>query len=235
MKHAKALGTIVLLGSLVCVGLLAADDAKPPEAATDMKKVSYCIGLSIGRSMKAQEMALEVADFMAGLRHGLAGDPPRMTDEEMRQTMTRFQEEMKARQMDRARRLGAENLKKGADYLAENRKKTGVIVTASGLQYKVLRAGTGKSPAPVDTVEVHYKGTLIDGTEFDSSYKRGQTVSFTLNRVIRGWSEALLLMKEGAKWQLVIPPELAYGAQGAGPTIGPNAVLVFEAELIKVK
>ena len=235
MKYAKTFGTVVLLGSLVCVVLLAADDPKTPETQVDMKKVSYCIGLNIGGRMKAQDVALEMEDFMAGLRHGLAGDPPRMTPEEIQKVMTLFNQKMSTRRIERTRRLGEENLKKGQAFLAANKTKPRVKVLPSGLQYKVLRAGTGKKPAAVDMVEVHYKGTLIDGTEFDSSYKRGRTVTFAVNRVIRGWTEGLQMMKEGAKWELVIPAELAYGPRGTQGPIGPNAVLVFEVELIKVK
>jgi FKBP-type peptidyl-prolyl cis-trans isomerase FklB len=130
--------------------------------------------------------------------------------------------------------LSEKNKKEGEEYLAENKKKEGIITTQSGLQYKVLKKGTGKIPKSTDTVTVNYRGTLIDGTEFDSSYRRGQPASFKVNGVIRGWTEALQLMKEGAKWQLYIPSNLAYGERGAGRNIGPNSTLIFEVELISI-
>ena len=214
-------------------------DAKTEETETpgkvDMSKVSYCIGLSLGRNAKAQDVGLDVKQFLAGLDAGLAGKTPRITDEEIDKVMAAFQQDLMAKQMAKMEKLGEENKKKGADYLAANRKKPGVRVTASGLQYKVLKTGKGKQPKGSDTVTVHYKGTLTDGTEFDSSYKRGEPATFPLSGVIAGWTEALLKMREGDKWQVVIPSELAYKERGRGQTIGPNAVLVFEVELVKVE
>jgi len=235
----KALGAVIVAALLLGVGGVAAQDDKPDEgpkaeAKADMKKVSYCIGLSIGRDMKSQEVELDVEDFLEGLRHGLADKEPRMSVQEMQDVMAAFRRQMVAREQEHARRLGEENAKKGAAFLAENRKKPGVKVTATGLQYKVVRAGTGKRPKVTDRVTVHYKGASMDGTEFDNSHKRGEPATFAVGGVIRGWTEALQLMKEGAKWQLVVPAELAYGARGAGPRIEPNAVLVFEVELVKI-
>ena len=240
MRRAKGmLGTVGVTALLVGIGLFAADEVTPPgekpDVKPDMKKVSYCIGLSIGKSMKSQDLTLEVEDFLAGLRHGLAGDAPRMTEEDMRTAMTAFEQDMRVREADRTRREAEDNRTKGEAYLAQNKTKPGVKVLPSGLQYKVLKAGAGKQPKAADTVTVLYRGTFIDGTEFDSSHKRGEPVTFPVNGVIPGWTEALQLMKEGDKWELVIPAGLAYGERGAGGVIAPNAVLVFEVELIAVK
>jgi FKBP-type peptidyl-prolyl cis-trans isomerase FklB len=149
--------------------------------------------------------------------------------------MAAFQKEMMAKQQELAKRLGEKNKKEGEAFLSENRKKEGIKALPSGLQYKVVKAGTGKKPKSTDTVTTHYRGTLIDGTEFDSSYRRGQPASFPVSGVIAGWTEALQLMEEGAKWQLFIPPNLAYGERGAGSQIGPNATLIFEIELISIQ
>ncbi|MHA2219874.1 MAG: FKBP-type peptidyl-prolyl cis-trans isomerase, partial [Candidatus Hodarchaeales archaeon] len=145
-----------------------------------------------------------------------------------------FKKEMSQKQIAQMKELSEKNKKEGEEYLAENKKKEDIVITQSGLQYKVLKKGTGKIPKSTDTVTVNYRGTLIDGTEFDSSYRRGQPASFKVNGVIRGWTEALQLMKEGAKWQLYIPSNLAYGERGAGRNIGPNSTLIFEVELISI-
>jgi FKBP-type peptidyl-prolyl cis-trans isomerase FklB len=158
-----------------------------------------------------------------------------MTEEEYKATMTALQKEMMEKQADAARKLAEKNKKEGEAFLAENGKKEGVVTLPSGLQYKVIQSGKGKTPKSTDTVETNYRGTLIDGTEFDSSYKRGQTATFPVNGVIAGWTEALQKMKEGDKWQLFVPSNLAYGERGAGREIGPNATLLFEVELIAVK
>jgi FKBP-type peptidyl-prolyl cis-trans isomerase FklB len=153
----------------------------------------------------------------------------------MKEAFEAFQKEVVAKQEVKAKESADKNLKAGEAFLAENAKKEGVVTLPSGLQYKVIEAGSGKTPKASDTVTVNYRGTLIDGKEFDSSYKRGEPATFPVSGVIAGWTEALQLMKEGAKWQLVIPPGLAYGEKGAGPVIGPNSTLVFEVELIKVQ
>jgi len=153
----------------------------------------------------------------------------------MQETMMAFQKEMRAKQEEANRQLGARNKTEGEAFLAQNKAKEGVTTLPSGLQYRVLKAGTGKKPKATDTVVTHYKGTLLNGTEFDSSFKRNQPASFKVNGVIRGWTEALQLMEEGAKWIVYVPPDLAYGERGAGKQIGPNATLVFEIELISVQ
>jgi FKBP-type peptidyl-prolyl cis-trans isomerase FklB len=158
-----------------------------------------------------------------------------MTDQEYKETMTNFRTEMTQKKTAQMKEAGDRNKKEGEKFIADNKKKEGVITTASGLQYKIITKGTGASPKATDTVSVHYKGTLIDGKEFDSSYRRGQPASFPVNGVIKGWTEALQLMKEGSKWQLFIPSELAYGDRGAGRDIGPNSTLIFDVELISIK
>jgi FKBP-type peptidyl-prolyl cis-trans isomerase FklB len=158
-----------------------------------------------------------------------------LTDQEARETMTVFQKEMMAKQEVLAKKLGEKNKKEGEAFLAENKKKEGVKTLPSGLQYRVIKEGTGRKPKATDKVLTHYRGTLIDGTEFDSSYKRGTPTSFKVNEIIPGWTEALQLMKEGAKWQLFIPSNLAYAERGAGRDIGPNATLIFEVELISIQ
>ena len=158
-----------------------------------------------------------------------------LSDKEAQEVMMTFQKEQMAKLNENARKLGEKNKKEGETFLAENKKKPGVVTLPSGLQYKILKEGTGRNPKATDTVVTHYRGTLLDGKEFDSSYKRGEPATFPLNGVIRGWTEALQLMKPGAKWQLFIPPQLAYGERGAGQDIGPNATLIFEVELIAIK
>ena len=165
------------------------------------------------------------------MKDALSGAKPLLTEQEIQETMDAFQKEMMAKQDEVAKKNKAE----GESFLAENKKKEGIKILPSGLQYKVIKAGTGKKPKSTDTVTVHYRGTLIDGTEFDSSYKRGQIVSFPVSGVIPGWTEALQLMEAGAKWQLFIPPNLAYGERGAGGAIGPNTTLIFEVELVSTQ
>ena len=205
------------------------------ELNTDMEKVSYSIGVDVGQSFERQKLELIPEFTSRGLEDGMKGGELLLTEEEMAETLKKFSEEKMAQQSSDMAAAGKDNIKEGEEFLTANKEKEGVITTASGLQYKVITEGTGRTPKPTDTVETHYRGTLIDGTEFDSSYKRGQTTTFPVNGVIQGWTEALLLMKEGAKWQLYIPSDLAYGARGAGGDIGPNATLIFDIELIAVK
>ena len=197
-------------------------------------KVSYAIGLDVGNAMKKQSIDINTDIFVKGLQDALSGGKKLMTDDEIRETMTAFSREMAEKQKETMKKLGEKNKQEGDAFLAENKKKEGVKTLPSGLQYKVITEGTGKMPKATDTVTVNYRGTLIDGTEFDSSYKRGQPATFSVNGVIKGWTEALQLMKEGSKWQLFIPSELAYGDRGAGGQIGPNATLIFDVELISV-
>jgi FKBP-type peptidyl-prolyl cis-trans isomerase FklB len=195
------------------------------------EKISYIIGMDIGNNLKKQAVDVDPNILAKGVKDALVGGKPLLTEQEIRETMTAFQKEMMAKREVVAKK----NKEQGDTFLAENKKKEGVKTLPSGLQYKVIKAGTGKKPKLNDTVTTHYRGTLIDGTEFDSSYKRGQPATFQVSGVIPGWTEALQLMEEGAKWQLFVPPNLAYGERGAGDVIGPNATLVFEIELVSIQ
>ena len=205
-----------------------------PELTTTKQRVSYSIGANIGSNFKRQELDLDVKALTAGVTDALAGKTA-LTEAEMREVLNTFQQEMQAKMQAKQKVEGDANIKKGEEFLAANAKKDGVKTTASGLQYKVLKSGSGKTPKPTDTVKVHYHGTLIDGTVFDSSVERKEPISFPVNGVIPGWTEALQLMKEGDKWQLVIPSKLAYGERGAGDKIGPNSTLLFDVELLSIE
>ncbi len=204
------------------------DKSTPLKDSKD--KVSYSIGLNIGFNLKKQNVSINPDTFVLGLKDALAGKP-QMTDEQVKETMTAFEKEM----IDKQKAAGVKNGADGEKFLAENKKKEGVKTTASGLQYKVVKEGTGAQPKEKDTVMANYRGTLIDGTEFDSSYTRGQPATFPVSGVIKGWTEALQMMKVGSKYQLFIPANLAYGERAMGPDIGPNSTLIFEVELLDVK
>ena len=201
---------------------------------TQKDKVSYAIGITTARSMQQQSVDIDPDIFAKGLKDGFAGAKTALTDDEMRQVMTAFQKEMTENHAARMKAIAEKNQKEGEVFLAGNKKKNGVKTLSSGLQYKVIKNGTGNTPKLTDTVTTNYRGTLIDGTEFDSSYKRGQPAKFPVKGVIPGWTEALQLMKAGSKWQLFIPSNLAYGERGAGNMIGPNATLIFEVELLSI-
>jgi FKBP-type peptidyl-prolyl cis-trans isomerase FklB len=197
-------------------------------------KESYALGVNTAKSMQQQSVDINPDIFAKGLKDGFTGAKLALTDDEMRQVMTTFQKEMTEKIAVKIKAVSEKNKKEGEAFLAENKKKDGVKTLPSGLQYKVVKDGTGNSPKLTDTVTTNYRGTLIDGAEFDSSYKRGQPAKFPVNGVIAGWTEALQLMKAGSKWQLFIPSNLAYGERGAGNMIGPNATLVFEIELLSI-
>jgi FKBP-type peptidyl-prolyl cis-trans isomerase FklB len=209
--------------------------ADVPELKTDKEKISYSIGMDIGGNLKRGSVEVDPDLLARGLKDSYGGGKTILTEDQARQTLEDFQKTLLAKQAETMKILSEKNKADGEKFLAENAKKEGVKVLPSGLQYKQITPGTGKSPKADDTVTTHYKGTLIDGTEFDSSYKRGQPATFPVSGVIPGWTEALQLMKEGAKWQLFVPPDLAYGERGAGQVIGPNATLIFEVELLTVK
>jgi FKBP-type peptidyl-prolyl cis-trans isomerase FklB len=202
---------------------------------SEKEKVSYIIGREIGNNLKSQTIDVDPEILARGIKDAFSGAKPIMTEEEMKEVMTAFQKEVMAKRQELAKQLGEKNKKEGESFLVENKAKEGVKTLPSGLQYKVIKAGTGKKPKATDTVTTQYRGTLTDGTEFDSSYSRGQPATFPVNGVIPGWTEALQLMEEGAKWQIFVPSHLAYGERGAGPKIGPNATLIFEIELISVQ
>jgi FKBP-type peptidyl-prolyl cis-trans isomerase FklB len=209
--------------------------ADAPELKGDKEKLSYSIGMDIGGNLKRGSVEVDPDLLAKGLKDSYGGGKTILTEDQARQAIADFQKTQMAKQAETMKKLSEKNKADGEKFLAENGKKEGVKTLPSGLQYKEIRPGTGKSPKTTDTVTTHYKGTLIDGTEFDSSYKRGEPVSFPVSGVIPGWTEALQLMKEGAKWQLFVPSNLAYGERGAGREIGPNATLIFEVELISVK
>ena len=205
------------------------------ELKTETDKVSYSIGLDIGSTFKKQNMEVNLDLLIAGMKDAVGGKKPLLTDDQVKETMTAYSKSMMEKQAAKAKEESAKNAAAGEKFLAENKGKEGVKTTASGLQYKVIKEGTGAAPKETETVVVHYKGTLIDGKEFDSSYKRNEPATFPVNRVIKGWTEGLQLMKPGSKYQFFIPASLGYGERGAGQDIGPNQTLIFEVELQSVK
>jgi FKBP-type peptidyl-prolyl cis-trans isomerase len=210
--------------------------AEDKTVLTDLKdKAGYSIGANIGSSLKQDAVDVNIDALVAGLKDSFTGGATQLTAEQQQEALTAFQKVMAEKTVARQKELGEKAKKEGEEFLAANKAKVGVMTLPSGLQYKVLAEGNGAQPKPTDQVTVNYRGTLVDGTEFDSSYKRGEPVTFPVNEVIPGWSEALPLMKSGAKWQIVVPAGLAYGERGAGRDIPPNATLVFEIELIGVK
>ena len=223
-----ALATLAMLAG---VSVLGADSTDLKDAK---QKLSYSIGTEVGAGLKKQGIDIDPKAFSAGLADALVGKL-QLSDAEIKQALNSARTQLMAKQQAKQQADAAVNAKASEAFLAANGKKEGVKTTASGLEYKVLKSGTGKTPTLKDTVKVHYQGTLIDGTVFDSSIQRGEPVVFPLDGVIPGWTEALQLMKEGDKFQLFIPPKLAYGAAGAGDKIGPNAVLIFEVELIDIE
>jgi FKBP-type peptidyl-prolyl cis-trans isomerase FklB len=202
---------------------------------TQKDKVSYAIGLNIGKSLRKDSVEVDPAIFARGVKDALTGAKALLTDDELKAVLTTLQGDLQKRQEETMRQAGEINKKAGDAFLAENKAKPGVVTLPDGLQYKVLTEGTGPKPAATDSVVCNYRGTLIDGTEFDSSYKRGQPATFPVNGVIKGWTEAVQLMPVGSKWQLFLPAELAYGNRGAGPQIGPNSTLIFEVELLSIQ
>jgi len=203
------------------------------ELKNEKDKLSYALGADMGNNLKKFEVDVNAEMYVKGMKDALSGGSVLLTEQEIKSTIMAMQKDLQAKQQEKMKSQGEKNKKEGDAFLTENKKKEGVKILPSGLQYKVITEGKGKSPVATDTVTVHYKGTLIDGTEFDSSYKRNEPASFPVNGVIKGWTEALQLMKEGAKWQLFIPANLAYGESGR-PSIPANSVLIFEVELIKI-
>jgi FKBP-type peptidyl-prolyl cis-trans isomerase FklB len=221
------------LSAVVAMGLFAAmAHAQELKLQSQTDRVSYSIGLNIGNSLKQQQgLELNSEAVLTGVRHALTGGKTLLTEQEVREAMMALQKEMIAKQAN----VAEKNKKEGQAFLEANKKKPGVKALPSGLQYEVLTEGKGPKPGPADTVRANYKGTLIDGTEFDSSEKQGGPAVFPLNGVIKGWTEALQLMSVGSKWRIFIPSHLAYGEQGAGGIIGPNATLIFEVELVGIE
>lgn len=203
---------------------------------TNKEKASYALGMNVGSSLHRQSVDIDPDLFAQGLKDAMAGKKPLITEEEGRAALMQLQNEVRAQQAQKAKEEGDANKKDGDAYLAANKAKAGVVTLPSGLQYKILKEGTGPKPTATDTVECNYTGTLINGTEFDSSAKHGGPAKFPVNGVIKGWTEALQLMPVGSKWQLFIPSDLAYGERGTPDgSIGPNSTLVFDVELLSIE
>jgi FKBP-type peptidyl-prolyl cis-trans isomerase len=246
----KIYSVILALGCLMVMSVFAADQASKeevsipapegqptnPEASifkTEQDKVSYIIGTQLGQSIKKQGVEVNFEPLILGLQDSLENRTPKLTKEEIQKVYTAFLQRRKAKQAAERKKQATENLAKGKAFLEANKTKEGVKVLPSGLQYKVIKEGTGAIPTADNKVKTHYRGRLLDGTEFDSSYKRNQPAEFPVKGVIKGWTEALQLMKTGAKWELYIPADLAYGERGR-PSIPPNSVLIFEIELLEI-
>jgi FKBP-type peptidyl-prolyl cis-trans isomerase FklB len=212
----------------------AATKPKPLVLTTEKDKQSYAIGLSVGKGLHRDAIDVEPKFMLQGIEDALAGGKVLLTDDQIKTVMTDLQTQVRQKQEEKRLAAAEGNKKDGAAFLAANASKEGVVTLPSGLQYKVLVAGTGSKPTATDSVVCNYRGTLLDGTEFDSSYKRGQTATFPVTGVIKGWTEALQLMPTGSKWQLFIPSDLAYGERGREP-IEPNATLIFELELVSIQ
>jgi FKBP-type peptidyl-prolyl cis-trans isomerase len=202
---------------------------------TDKDKTSYALGLSIGKGLQRDSLDVDPNIFLRGLKDAMGGGKTLLTDDEAQAAMTALQNDVRKVQEERMQQAAEKNKAAGEAFLAANKTKEGVVTLPSGLQYKILQEGTGPKPTASDSVVCNYRGTRIDGTEFDSSYKRGQPATFPVGQVIKAWTEALQLMPVGSKWQLFIPSELGYGARGAGADIGPNVTLIFEVELLSIK
>lgn len=224
-----------LLG-LALIGASTLSYAAEPLKSLDTQdqKVSYSFGLVLGKRMTNDMPDLQIDVFVQGLKDAYSGNPQLITDEQVAQTLSDFQRDLQQKQLEEVQKAGEENKKAGKEFLAENKNKEGIVTLESGLQYKVLTEGKGLQPGPTDVVKVHYTGSLINGTVFDSSIDRGQPVSFPVNGVIAGWTEALQLMPTGSKWQLFIPSDLAYGPNG-NRSIGPNETLLFDVELLDIE
>ena len=223
--------TFAITAVALSFALAAFAEDKPPQLKDLKDRASYSIGLNVGFNMKQRNVDISQEAFIAGFKDAMTpGKQPQLNEQQVRETMMAFQKDMEQKQSEQADK----NAAAGQKYLSDNKGKDGIKTTASGLQYKVMKEGNGAQPKPTDTVTVNYRGTLTDGTEFDSSFKRNQPATFPVGGVIKGWTEALQLMKVGSKYQLFIPPDLAYGKEGR-PGIPPNSVLIFEVELMDVK
>jgi len=221
----------VIAASGFALGAEKAPTTKPVVLTTEMQKVSYSIGTIIGGQFKQQELDIQFDAFLKGIKDALGDENFAISKPEMQKIMMEFGQKMQKKMMEKQAKAQSDNAKKGADFLAANKKKKGVITTASGLQYKVIKKGTGRKLKPTENFKAHYKGMFINGTVFDSSLDRGIPLDMPQTYVIKGWTEALKLMPIGSKWELYIPGDLAYGAQGKGD-IGPNETLIFEMELL---
>jgi FKBP-type peptidyl-prolyl cis-trans isomerase len=225
----KALNYL-LGGAVIALGVnIQAADEKP--LGSQKEKASYGVGMNVGKSFKSDLIELDMDAFFRGFKDALSGAKSAVTEAELEQAMTSLRADVSRKSEERA----SNNKKAGQDFLAKNKDEKNVKSTESGLQYTVMKEGTGPSPKATDTVKVHYRGTLIDGTEFDSSYKRNEPTTFPVNQVIKGWTEALQKMKVGSKWKVFVPSDLAYGDEGRPPVIPPASVLIFEIELLGIE
>jgi FKBP-type peptidyl-prolyl cis-trans isomerase FklB len=206
-----------------------------PPLLTQKDKFSYALGMNLGSTLHRQSVPVDPNILARGLRDALAGGKTQLTEEQAKATLMEVQTEMRKKQQEQMQQAGEANKKDGESFLAANKSKDGVVTLPSGLQYKILTQGTGPKPAASDSVVCNYRGTLIDGTEFDSSYKRGEPATFPVSGVIKGWTEALQLMPVGSKWQLFVPSDLDYGDRAPGPEIGPGSTLIFEVELLSIQ
>jgi len=233
----RIVAALAVAGLVLSCTAHAADRDRTPkkELKTQQEKLAYTLGMDVGRSLKGLDAEVDFAAFVQGVEDALDGRDAKLSEEEAEQVKQAFMQRMREQHARKVDALAEKNKKEGQAFLEKNKKEKGVVVTASGLQYTVLRDGAGPSPKAEDRVRVHYRGTLIDGTEFDSSYKRQQPITFPVKGVIGGWTEALQLMKVGGKYKLFIPSELAYRDAGAGQHIGPNATLIFEVELLAIE
>jgi FKBP-type peptidyl-prolyl cis-trans isomerase len=209
--------------------------AETPELKTSKEKISYGIGVDMSRNFKQQGLEFDVEVLLKGFRDGSSGGKLLMTEEDIRTTLNAYQKELMQKRVQAMQVAAEENRKIGEAFLTENKKKEGVVTLPSGLQYKILKAGDGRIPTEADTVECNYRGTLLNGSEFDNSARTGKPAAFKVTGLIAGWTEALKIMPVGSTWQLFIPSQLAYGERGAGGVIGPNATLIFELELLAIK
>jgi FKBP-type peptidyl-prolyl cis-trans isomerase FklB len=254
MKKSLNIACILAAAALPLLGTAVAqqDTAQPPQPdaaapakhtsakgaaalSTAKEKQSYAIGMNLGENLKSQSVEVDPNLLLRGLKDSLSGGKTLLTDDEEHATLMELQTALRQAQAQKMQKAGEKNKKDGDAFLAANKTKPGVVTLPSGLQYKILHTGTGAKPTVSDTVSCNYRGTLIDGTEFDSSYKRGQPTTFPVSGVIKGWTEALQLMPVGSKWQLFVPASLAYGERAPSALMGPNATLIFEVELVSIK
>ena len=233
MKQVLLVTTVLVFSSVACSGQTPKAPIK--ELKTPDEKLSYAIGLEVGTSLKNLPAEIDFPVFVQAVEDGLKGQKPLLTEQQALEIKQEFGKKVHEERRRKRMELADKNRKDGEVFLAENKKKEGVVTTESGLQYMVLHEGEGPKPKATDRVKVHYRGTLLDGTEFDSSYTRGKPATFAVKGVVAGWTEALQFMKVGSNYRLFIPSELAYGQRGRGPKIGPNAVLIFELELLEIE
>ncbi|MCA9119364.1 MAG: FKBP-type peptidyl-prolyl cis-trans isomerase [Planctomycetaceae bacterium] len=236
MFRLSTFSVVVTLLPLVVHGQEAPANGLPlPTYKTTLDQASYGIGMNIGASLKSDGLEINVEALAQGIKDAMENAKPRLDQAQISAALQAFSREMEAKAAARGKLIGETNMREGKAFLAANKAKQGVVTLPSGLQYSVLKQGTGPTPKLTDTVRTHYHGTLLDGTVFDSSVERNEPATFPVGRVIRGWTEALQLMQVGSKWRLFVPSELAYGPQGAGADIGPHAVLVFDVELLGIE